>query len=130
MISAGNFLFRKNFPGLTDAVVDMADMMVLGQWSGMFELWAELDPAIRDAKRLLMENYLLAHWLAVNYPGEVEDAISQGAIPLASQDIGGVALSYKELGDVQGDMKVLTTTQWGIQALLMYQGAPERFQVL
>lgn len=123
-------MFRANFPGLVDQVINTADGMVLAQWAGMFELWADLSQTVQAAKRLLLENYLLAHWLAINYPGEVEDAISQGAIPLDSQNIGGVALSYKELEEVQGDMKILTTTQWGIQALLMYQGAPERFRVL
>ena len=126
----GAFLFRANFPGLKDAQIAAGDAVVLAEWSGMFELWSGLPQAVQSAKRNLMENYLLAHWLAVNYPGEVEDGISQGAIPLSGQTIGGVSLAYQDLSEIQGDMKILKTTQWGIQALLMYQGAPERYQVL
>lgn len=125
----GAFLFRSNFPGLSEPQIAAADAMVLVMWSGMFELWAGMDQAVRDAKRNLMENLLVAHYLAENYPGEVVDAISTGAIPLTGQSVGGVNLAFKDMEWVQGDMKGLMTSQWGIQALRMYQGAPERFLV-
>lgn len=130
MIQPSSFLYRANFPGLSDQQIALADAEVLTDWSGIFQLWAGLDEATRAAKLNLLENRLLAHHLAVNYPGEVVDAISTGALPLTGKTVGGVSLSYKDLEWVQGDMKTLMTTQWGIQALRQYQGAPERFSVL
>ena len=130
MTYGSSFLYRANFPGLTDAQIDAGDAEVLADWSGMFTLWAGLDSTVRAAKLALLENRLLAHHLAVNYPGEVVDAISTGALPLTGKDVAGVSLAYKDLEWVQGDMKTLMTTQWGIQALRQYQGAPERFSVL
>ncbi len=130
MIAPGAFLYRANFPGITDQQIAVADAEVLVDWSGMFELWAGLDSAVRDGKLALLENRLLAHHLAVNYPGEVVDAISTGALPLNGKDVAGVSLQYKDLENIQGEMKTLMTTQWGIQALRQYQGAPERFRVL
>jgi len=130
VIQPSAFSYRANFPGLSDQQIALADAEVLVDWSGMFELWAGLDQTLRAAKLNLLENRLLAHHLAVNYPGEVVDAIATGALPLNGKDIGGVSLQYKDLEWVQGDMKTLMTTQWGIQALRQYQGAPERFGVL
>lgn len=130
MIEASAFLYRKNFPGLTDAQITTADAEVLADWSGMFELWAGLDQAIRAAKLNLLENRLLAHRLAMDYPGEVVDAISTGALPLTGKDVAGVSLQYKDLENIQGEMKMFMTSQWGMDALRMYQGAPERFSVL
>lgn len=130
MIEPSAFLYRANFPGLSDPQIAAADAEVLADWSGMFQLWAGLDESVRTAKLNLLENRLLAHHLAVNYPGEVVDAISTGALPITGKAVDGVSLSYKDLEWVQGDMKTLMTTQWGIQALRQYQGAPERFSVL
>lgn len=130
MIEPSAFLYRANFPGLSDQQIAAADAEVLADWSGMFQLWAGLDESVRTAKLNLLENRLLAHHLAVNYPGEVVDAISTGALPITGKSVDGVSLSYKDLEWVQGDMKTLMTTQWGIQALRQYQGAPERFSVL
>jgi hypothetical protein len=124
------FLYKANFPELTDAQIEAADAEVLVDWSGMFGLWRGLDTDLRNQKLALLENRLLAHHLAVNYPTEVVDAMSMGAIPLTGNSVGGVSLQYKDLEWVQGDMKTLMTTQWGVQALRQYQGAPERFSVL
>ena len=130
MITPGEFLYRANFPGLTDPQIASADVEVFADWSGMFELWQGLDEAPRAAKLTLLENRLLAHYLAVNYPGEVVDAIATGALPMSGKSVGGVSIQYKDLENVEGDMKVLMTTQWGVQALMMFQGAPERFRIL
>ena len=130
MIAPGDFLYRANFPGLTDPQIAVADVEVLAEWSGMFELWEGLDEATRTAKLTLLENRLLAHYLAENYPGEVVDAIATGALPMSGKSVGGVSIQYKDLEGVEGDLKGLMTSQWGIQALRMYQGAPERFRIL
>ena len=130
MIEPSAFLYRANFPGLSDPQIAAADAEVLADWSGMFQLWAGLDESVRTAKLNLLENRLVAHNLAVNYPGEVVDAISTGALPITGKSVDGVSLSYKDLEWGQGDMKTLMTTQWGIQAVMQYQGAPERFSVL
>ena len=130
MVAAGEFTYRANFPGLTDVQINAADTIVVATWSGLFELWASASQALQQAKQTIMENLLLAHWLAENYPGEVVNAISTGALPMTGQDVGGVAIQFKDLEEVQGPLKGLMTSQWGIQALRMYMGSPERFIVL
>ena len=130
MITAGAFTYRANFPGLTDAAINAADTIVLAMWAGIFELWENDIQALRQAKQMAMENLLLAHCLAENYPGEVVDAISTGALPLTGKDTGGVSLQYKDLEGVEGALKGLMTSQWGIQALRMFMGSPEWSMVL
>ena len=66
-------------------------------------------------------------YLANNFPDTVQNAISNGALPLSSKSIDGVSVSYLPVEGVEGDMKLLLTNQWGVAALQMYQGAPERF---
>lgn len=130
MTNAQDFTYRSFFPTLTDAQINAALEIVNATWYGaIYELWAALPASVQEAKRNAIQNLLVASWLADNYPGTVEGGISNGALPLTSKSVDGVSLAYKDLENVQGELKTLMTNQWGIQALRMYLSAPERFTV-
>ena len=129
MTSFEDFEFAQYFVGVTAQQVNKALSRVQAQWYGLLngDLWASLPQSVQAAKIDQMSDLLVAWYLANNFPDTVQNAIANGALPLSSKSIDGVSVSYLPVEGVEGDMKLLLTNQWGVLALQMYQGAPERF---
>ena len=125
-----NFKFRENFLDLTDSEVLEALQIINAEFSGVYTLWSILSPAERDAKRELCINYLIAWKLTQMYPDSAIDVASTGGIPLSSKKAGPIFIKYRETLR-QGDsvLSMLTTNQYGIEALTLMQSAPEMFMV-
>jgi len=129
MTSFEDFEFAQYFTGITAQQVNKALDRVTAQWYGLLngDLWASLPQSVQAAKMDAMSDLLVAWYLANNFPDRVVNAIANGAVPLSSKSIDGVSVSYKDIENVQGELKLLMTNQWGVAALQMFQSAPERF---
>jgi hypothetical protein len=130
MITAADFAYWKNFDltEVKDADVSAAILTVNAQWTGALSFWAALSAEIRAAKRLALENLLVAWHLANFFPGAVRGVMASGGMPVSSKSIGGTSLSF-DLAQVQDSLKVLNSNTFGIQALQMILSAPERFGI-
>lgn len=125
-----DFMFRKNFPGLSDETIEGFVPVVEAQWTGALnDFWGGMNAVARDQNRLTFKNLVLAWYLANMFPGEVVDAIANGALPLTGKSSGGLSLQYMGLETVQDGLKPLMSNQWGMSALSMLMSAPERFVV-
>jgi hypothetical protein len=120
------FKFARNFPTLSQPDFEDAYDIVTVQYSGSTTLWA--NDVNRDSKRLLFINYLVAWYLANLNPASVVGIVSDGGQPLQNKSIGGTSITYKNL-PTQSGLEGLTTNVFGLEALRMYQGCPERFQL-
>jgi len=129
MTSLEDFEYAQNFTGITAQQVNKALLRVQSQWYGLLngDLWAGLPQPVQAGKIDQITDLLVAWYLAQNYPDSVVNAVANGALPLSSKSIDGVSVNYMPLENVQGDMKMLLTNQWGVQALQMFQSAPERY---
>lgn len=127
----GDFKFRDRFQDLTDAQIAQALQMVNAQFSGVYTLWSILPPEEARSKRELCINYLLGWQLAYSFPENAVGVQGVGAVPLTSKKIGPIALHYRDLVRQAGSgmLDMLTTNEFGIQALLMLQTAPEMFML-
>lgn len=128
-IQLEDFMFRDKFLDLTDPQLGTALQIVNAQFSGVYTLWALLPPPERDAKRKLCINYLLAWQLATLYPDQALLGSGTGGMPIKSKRIDGVALQYRDLVKSAGSgvLDMLTTNEWGLQALMMIQSAPDNY---
>lgn len=125
-----DFTYRKNFPGLTDETIEGFVPVIEAQWYGALnDFWSGMLAVARDQNRLNFKNLILAWHLANLFPGEVVDAIANGALPLTGKSSGGLSLQYMGLDSVQDALKPLMSNQWGMSALSMLMSAPERFVV-
>ena len=129
MTSFEDFEFAQYFTGITAQQVNKALDRVTAQWYGLLngDLWASLPQDVQAAKMDAMSDLLVAWYLANNFPDRVVNAIANGALPLSGKSIDGVSISYKDVENVQGELKLLMTNQWGVAALQMFQSSPERF---
>lgn len=125
---AFEFKFAHKFPNLIQDDFELAYVEISTQYTGIQELWAKLEPTIRDAKRDLCYNYLVAWYLANINPIEAEDVVHDGGKPLISKNIGGTSLSYKDI-EVPPGFEQFTTNVFGLEALKMILSAPERFKI-
>lgn len=125
-----DFMFRDRFLDLTETQLGRALQIVNAQFSGVYTLWAFLPPTERDAKRRLCINYLLAWQLATLYPDQA-DISGTGGIPLQRKKIDGIMLQYKDLVKASGSgiLDMLTTNEFGLQALMLIQSAPENYML-
>ena len=126
-----DFKFRDKFEGITDAQFAQAYQIINAQFSGVYTLWRLLPPKDAQAKRELSINYLIAWKLMDTYPDSAIGASGSGAIPLSMKKIGPITLKYKGLvrqGD-SGILDMLTTNEYGLNALTMIQSAPENYMV-
>lgn len=125
----GDFRFKDRFIGIDDSDLCQALQMVNAQFSGVYRLWAFLPPGERKAKRELCINYLLAWQLAYTYPDKATGLQGVGAMPLASKKVGPIFLKYRDMVRQSGSgmLDMLTTNEYGMQALTMIQTAPENF---
>lgn len=127
-ISLDDFRFKDRFVELTDQQYNFAIQVVNAQFTGVYQLWHSLPPAIRDAKRELCISYLIAWALAQYYPDNAIGVSGTGAMPIKSKRVGPVSITYKDSVRQEGTLlESLTTNEFGIQALLMIQTAPENY---
>lgn len=124
-----DFKFQDRFLGLTPLQLGQALQIVNAQFSGVYTLWSILPPGDRDAKRELCINYLVAWQLTQLYPDAAIDAGGTGGMPLQSKKAGPIFIRYRDSLRQNGALEMLTTNQYGIQALAMIQSAPEMYQV-
>lgn len=123
------FRFRDRFTEeLTDQQLAFALQVVNAQFTGVYQLWCSLPPAERDAKRELCIDYLVAWALVQHYPDLAIGVSGTGALPLKSKKAGPVSIAYRD-SVRQGStiLDTLTTNEFGYQALLMLQTAPEMY---
>lgn len=129
-VELNDFIFRDRFIDLTDLQFTQALQMINAEFSGVYKLWSILPPDEARAKRELCINYLIAWKLTQMYPDSAIDVASTGGIPLSSKKAGPIFIKYRETLR-QGDsvLSMLTTNQYGIEALTLMQSAPEMFMV-
>lgn len=129
-VELGNFLFKDDFTNLTDAQFAHALQIINAEFSGVYTLWSNLPPDEMHAKRELCVNYLVAWKLAQTYPENALRVSGTGALPISSKKAGPIFIKYRDLVR-QGEsiLSMLTTNQYGVEALTMIQSAPENFEV-
>ena len=130
MVELNDFMFKDDFLALTDLQVQKALQIINAEFSGVYTLWSFLPPDEARAKRELCINYLVAWKLAQLYPDSALNVSSTGGLPLSSKKAGPIFIKYKDTVR-QGDsmLSMLTTNQYGVEALTMIQSAPEMFMV-
>lgn len=132
-MTAADFLFKDNFADMYDTDGDSLQVTeaiaeVQALFSGVSTLWASIDSATRDRKRTLCMNYLVGWYLADRFPLQTTGVTGTGGMPLTAKSIGGVALALKDMMSQEG-MKQLESNSFGMKALMMVQGSPERFRL-
>lgn len=130
MLLLEDFTFKDKFVDLTDLQFSQALQMVNAEFSGVYTLWSILPPTERRAKRELCINYLLAWKLASMYPEQALGVSGTGGLPLSSKKAGPIFIKYKNLVRQEDSiLSMLTTNQYGVEALTMIQSAPEMYMV-
>ena len=130
MLLLEDFTFKDKFVDLTDLQFSQALQMVNAEFSGVYTLWSILPPDERRAKRELCINYLLAWKLASMYPDQALEVSGTGGLPLSSKKAGPIFIKYKNLVRQEDCiLSMLTTNQYGVEALTMIQSAPEMYMV-
>lgn len=127
-ITTAQFLFRGNFPTLSNDEITAAITFVSAQWSGTQEFWADLPTTSRDAKRNMILHLLTAWHLADMYGEALEGVAANGGMPLQMKSMSGVDLKMLPI-KTQEAMYSLLTNSFGIRAMQMIHSAPERFLV-
>lgn len=130
MLELNDFMFRDDFVDLTDLQFQRALQIINAEFSGVYTLWSFLPPNESRAKRELCINYLVAWKLMQMYPESALSASGTGSMPLSSKKAGPIFIKYKELvRQEESILSMLTTNQYGIEALTMIQSAPEQYMV-
>ncbi len=130
-VLVGDFRFADRFIDLDDTTLSHAIQIVNAQFSGVYQLWSFLPRTEQKAKRELCINYLIAWWIANSYPDKAVGVGNAGAMPLKSKRIDTVQLVYKDSVRQSGSgvLDLLTTNEFGLQAMAMIQTAPEMYLV-
>lgn len=129
-VELGNFMFRDKFVGLTDTQFMSALQAVNAQFSGVYSLWSFLPPDDARAKRELCINYLIAWKLVMLYPENAIGVAGTGGMPIGSKKAGPIFIKYKNMvRQEESTLSMLTTNQYGVEALTMIQNAPENYMV-
>lgn len=123
-----DFQFAANFPDMTDAEIENAYAAVSAMYSGVLTLWGCLKPELRESKRTLCMNLITAWYLLDMYPARAVGVMGNGGMALASKSVGGTSLSFVDM-EAQEGIKQLNSNVFGQKALMMLQGAPERFGI-
>lgn len=121
-------MFAGNFPALTDDEINSACGFVSVMFSGVLRLWSVLPADIREQKRNLCMNLLVAWYLLDTKPQSATGVLGNGGMAVSSKSIGGTSLSFEGM-DAQEGIKQLNSNVFGQKALIMIQGAPERFGI-
>ena len=121
-------MFAGNFPTLTDDEINSAYGLVSVMFSGVLGLWGVLSAEIREQKRTLCMNLLVAWYLLDTKPQSASGVLGNGGMAVSAKSIGGTSLSFEGM-DAQEGIKQLNSNVFGQKALIMIQGAPERFGI-
>lgn len=121
-------MYAGNFPTLTDDEINSAYGFVSVMFSGVLSLWGVLSAQIREQKRTLCMNLLVAWYLLDTRPQSASGVLGNGGMAVSSKSIGGTSLSFEGM-DAQEGLKQLNSNVFGQKALIMIQGAPERFGI-
>ncbi len=127
-MTRNTFMFAGNFPTLTDDEINSAYEFVSVMFSGVLSLWGVLSAEIREKKRTLCMNLLVAWYLLDTRPQSASGVLGNGGMAVSSKSIGGTSLSFEGM-DAQEGIKQLNSNVFGQKALIMIQGAPERFGI-
>lgn len=127
-MTRSEFKFAANFPTLTDQDLTDAEEIVKTMFYGVKDLWHVLPEAAANAKRKLCYDLLLAWYLLDTNPIAASGVIGNGGMAVSSKSIGGTSLSFQDM-DAQEGIKQLNSNVFGQKALVMIQGAPERFSI-
>lgn len=127
-MTRNTFKFAGNFPTLTDDEINSAYEFVSVMFSGVLSLWGVLSAEIREKKRTLCMNLLVAWYLLDTKPQSASGVLGNGGMAVSSKSIGGTSLSFEGM-DAQEGIKQLNSNVFGQKALIMIQGAPERFGI-
>ncbi|WP_288958949.1 DUF4054 domain-containing protein [Treponema sp.] len=127
-MTRNTFMFAGNFPTLTDDEINSAYEFVSVMFSGVLSLWGVLSAEIREKKRTLCMNLLVAWYLLDTKPQSASGVLGNGGMAVSSKSIGGTSLSFEGM-DAQEGIKQLNSNVFGQKALIMIQGAPERFGI-
>lgn len=127
-MTRNTFMFAGNFPTLTDDEINSAYGLVSVMFSGVLSLWGVLSAEIREKKRTLCMNLLVAWYLLDTKPQSASGVLGNGGMAVSSKSIGGTSLSFEGM-DAQEGIKQLNSNVFGQKALIMIQGAPERFGI-
>lgn len=129
-VELNDFMFRDKFVDLTDTQFMSALQAVNAQFSGVYSLWSFLPPDDARAKRELCINYLIAWRLVMLYPENAIGVAGTGGMPIGSKKAGPIFIKYKNMvRQEESTLSMLTTNQYGIEALTMIQNAPENYMV-
>ncbi len=129
-VELNDFRFKDRFVGLTDAQFTEALQIVNAQFSGVYSLWSILPPEDAHAKRELCINYLIAWKLVQMYPEYAMGVAGTGGMPIGSKKAGPIFIKYKEMVRQEDSvLAMLTTNQYGVEALAMIQSAPEQYMM-
>ena len=123
---AGDFMFAGRFNDLPQGAIEEAIAYIETAWCGIRTLWTKLQPVLRDQKRELCINYLVAWYLADLYPSTIQGVFTQNGANIRSKNIGGTEVSFNPR-KVQASLEVLTTNIFGIRALDMITTCPDMF---
>ena len=127
-MTRNDFKYADNFPSLSDTDIANAYEMISVMFSGVKSLWGVLDAETRDAKRTLCMNLLVAWYLLDLDPSSASDVMGNGGMALGSKSVGGTSLSFQDM-EAQEGLKQLNSNVFGQKALMLIQGAPERFGI-
>jgi hypothetical protein len=122
------FKFKNNFFGLTPVDFDNAYEEMTVRYYGVSTLWSKLPEELRNKKRELCYNYLVAWYLADMKPFSVRGIDADGR-PVSSKSIGGVSVSFSTLGNKDSSLQELTTNTFGLKAKEMIETAPEMMSI-
>ena len=101
-MTRNTFLFAGNFPTLTDDEINSAYEFVSVMFSGVLSLWGVLSAEIREKKRTLCMNLLVAWYLLDTKPQSASGVLGNGGMAVSSKSIGGTSLSFEGM-DAQGE---------------------------
>ncbi len=123
-----DFPYAHNFPDMTDAEIEAAYAAVSAMYAGVETLWGCLPADARAAKRTLCMNLITAWYLLDLYPARAVGVMGNGGMAVSSKSVGGTSLSFTDM-EAQEGVRQLNSNVFGQKALLMLQGAPERYGI-
>jgi hypothetical protein len=124
-MTPASFIYTRNFPTLSDPEIQSGIDEALVVYYGVTQLWEILPEPIRTNKRTLIQNLIVAWWLANMFPGKVVGIMGDGGMPLSSKSVGGTSLTMRDIEGLDPIMKSLMSNTFGLQALSMIRTAPE-----
>ena len=74
LVTYVDFTYKSKFSELSEEEFTEACDIVKAMWSGVLELWAVCEESVRNQKRSMAMNLLLAWYLADMYPTRLVDA--------------------------------------------------------